>query len=281
MDEWDFGPAQEDLSGWGDWGETPDQQGVFNSGYDSGFNWFGDSDLHFDDWNAGSDLMKGQQLGEELYFDDWNQGSNLGINQTLSQLPDSGWDTSGVQDTLAKIFANPKTWQGLFGGIMDDRSRAKARTAADPRRNIQWLQQNTPQDPTKAMRDNAQAAFIQANQDPRSVAIVRDQLNAIQDAQNRKDAAAGRRSNMIGSAPAVLGAQGKVINDYLQNMAQFRIQPNAAGLSSLYGQGNSQLMDALKGGDIGGLMAAIAKILQENPSLAALPEIATNPIVRT
>ena len=92
--------------------------------------------------------------------------------------------------------------------------------------------------------------------------IVRQQIDQINAAQARKDAASGRRSNMAGSAPATMAAAGGVINDYLKGFSPYYSKPDAATLAQMY----SGSMPALTMGNQGNapFYSAAGSIMSEN-----------------
>ena len=246
MDEWDFGPAQEDLSGWGNngWGETPEQQVVFDSGSNNWDGFLNNGDQGVFDFYKGAASTGPDAYGswrEDLGFTNPTTGpmsvSNLGSmpDYDSSKELTSSWDTQGIQETLAKLFADPKLISRGLGAIFEMNSNKKRAQSLDPRKAIQWLQQNTAQDPARQMREDAVQSFNQVLNDPMANPGVRAQLDQFKQQRARMDAKAGRRSNPIESEVAILGKLGELSNQHLSTMSRMYSPPNASGMASLYG----------------------------------------------
>lgn len=168
---------------------------------------------------------RGTDMGFQQ-FDDWGAGANLAPPQDLD---------GSAKDYLNKLFGglgnNPdKVMKGL--AALYETSQNKKKASA-----YQNIANKPVFDPFGSQRPMYQQELARAMQDPYSSPMVRAQVDQIQQAQDRKDAAAGRRSNSVGSAPAVLAAQGKVAQDYMQGLYQpagANINPAQSQLAELY-----------------------------------------------
>ena len=90
-------------------------------------------------------------------------------------------------------------------------------------------------DPWGSQRGFYQQQAQSAVTDPFSSPIVKAQVEQLQNAQNIKDAAAGRRSNVLTSSPAVMAQMAQIAQGYQNQMAQqggSGIAPSAAGISA-------------------------------------------------
>ena len=83
-------------------------------------------------------------------------------------------------------------------------------------------------DPYEALRNQTAAQIKQAQTNPTSISSIQNQINAIQAAQAAKDAAAGRRSNTATSSPAMLAAQSKAVQDYINSLNNTLVTTNDA-----------------------------------------------------
>ena len=84
---------------------------------------------------------------------------------------------------------------------------------------MQKLAKNPALDPFGSQRPFYQQQAQQAVTNPYDSPIVKAQIEQLQNAQNIKDAAAGRRSNMLTSSPAVMAEMAKIAQNYQQQMA--------------------------------------------------------------
>jgi len=183
--------------------------------------------------SVGFDQFGGMQAPQEGF----GFGGGLGgdVSGFLSQLFGSGGALGG------------KGGQGLvagLGALMEGRQNKQQ--AKNMQQVVQQQQQRTSpfdvqstgasQMGASSMRDGMQQKLAAAMQDPYSAPIVKSQVEQIQKAQAIKDAAAGRRSNSATSDPAMMAAQAKVAQEYinsLQNPAGANINPNSQGLEAL------------------------------------------------
>ena len=121
-----------------------------------------------------------------------------------------------ISQTLAGLFNNPqalgmagKGVAALFEGYQN-KKKAEA---------MQKLAKNPALDPFGSQRQFYQQQAQQAVTNPYDSPIVKAQIEQLQNAQNIKDAAAGRRSNMLTSSPAVMAEMAKIAQNYQQQMA--------------------------------------------------------------
>lgn len=145
------------------------------------------------------------------------------------QLPQQG----GIEQALASIF-NLKNSGGLLGkGIaaLFEGSQNK-RMAKDLRK----IAQNPALDPFGSQRPFYQQELQRAVTNPYDSPMVRSQVENMQRMQDIKDAAAGRRSNQLSSAPGVLAQQAEIAQRYmnsLQTPAGANIAPKGETIASL------------------------------------------------
>ena len=178
-----------------------------------------------------------------------------------SSLPDFPTDTNnpmrgGTQDFLGKLFSNPQALLKGLAAIFEGSQNKKMS------KQLNSLGQNAAFDPFGSQRPHYQGLLKDAVANPFSSPIVAQQVAALQAAQSRKDAAAGRRSNVVGSAPQVMGASAKIAQDYinsLQRPAGAYIDPNSNALATLF-------QNAAKygtSGYISPMMSALGSIFQQ------------------
>ena len=115
-------------------------------------------------------------------------------------------------------------------------------------------------DPFGSQRAQYQTELSNAVQNPYSAPIVRQQVDAIQQAQAIKDAQAGRRSNSATSSPALLAAQAQVAQKYIDSL----YTPSGANIGP---QGLSSLLQTQQQGinsGVNGYMSPILSALAKN-----------------
>jgi hypothetical protein len=156
--------------------------------------------------------------------------------QTLAPAlaPSAQGQQGGITSILSQLFGGgSKLLAGLVEGNQNKKKQAAYNNILSSPTKIA---SNSPFDPFNSERPFYQQQARQTVTDPYSSPIVRNQINEIQRQQNIKDAAAGRRSNMIGSAPGVMAAQAKVAQDYLTQMLNAggsKIDPAAKEIAAL------------------------------------------------
>ena len=180
------------------------------------------------DWsnNGGYDYTYGNtsDYGNDYYNDinygangsGWVDLSNPSYNYNGAGLTQTSNPWGSISQTLSGLFNNPqalgmagKGVAALFEGYQN-----KKKAAA-----MQQLAKNPALDPFGSQRSFYQQQAQQAVTNPYDSPIVKAQIEQLQNAQNIKDAAAGRRSNMLTSSPAVMAEMAKIAQNYQQQMA--------------------------------------------------------------
>ena len=146
----------------------------------------------------------------------WVDLSNPSYNYNGAGLTQTSNPFGSISQTLAGLFNNPqalgmagKGVAALFEGYQN-----KKKAAA-----MQQLAKNPALDPFGSQRQFYQQQAQQAVTNPYDSPIVKAQIAQLQNAQNIKDAATGRRSNMLTSSPAVMAEMAKIAQNYQQQMA--------------------------------------------------------------
>lgn len=183
--------------------------------------------------NYGSPLIN-NNMDYQFGMGEQNNLPPLGDNQQKSSIP---WS-----DTLTKMLSG--FGNSLLGGMGNKGMASLAGALAEGRQNKQNAQQaqqiiqqqQAASDPFASQRPFYQQQLQQAVTNPYSVPIVRDQIAQLQEAQARKDAAAGRRSNTAASNPALLAEAAKIAQSYMGTMMQpagANFKPDTSGLREL------------------------------------------------
>ena len=181
----------------------------------------------FGDWSQGNyDYTYGNtsDYGND-YYNNINYGANGSGGVDLSN-PSYNYNGAGltqtsnpfgsISQTLSGLFNNPQAL-GLAGkgvAALFEGYQNKKKAAA-----MQQLAKNQALDPFGSQRQFYQQQAQQAVTNPYDSPIVKAQIEQLQNAQNIKDAAAGRRSNMLTSSPAVMAEMAKIAQNYQQQMA--------------------------------------------------------------
>ena len=197
-----------------------------NTTPDSG-DYFDNAGGTFGDWSDGNyDYTYGNtsDYGND-YYNNINYGANGSGGVDLSN-PSYNYNGAGltqtsnpwgsISQTLSGLFNNPqalglagKGVAALFEGYQN-KKKAEA---------MKQLAKNPALDPFGSQRQFYQQQAQQAVINPYDSPIVKAQIEQLQNAQNIKDAAAGRRSNMLTSSPAVMAEMAKIAQNYQQQMA--------------------------------------------------------------
>ena len=197
-----------------------------NTTPDSG-DYFDNAGGTFGDWSDGNyDYTYGNtsDYGND-YYNNINYGANGSGGVDLSN-PSYNYNGAGltqtsnpwgsISQTLSGLFNNPqalgmagKGVAALFEGYQN-KKKAEA---------MQKLAKNPALDPFGSQRQFYQQQAQQAVTNPYDSPIVKAQIEQLQNAQNIKDAQAGRRSNMLTSSPAVMAEMAKIAQNYQQQMA--------------------------------------------------------------
>jgi hypothetical protein len=280
---WDYGPGNID-----DFGPSADQYTVpteadYNSYYDlaSGPNPNSnvyDFQMPESTFNVPSDQGWGDQSfapGSAMSNIIGASSPNMSVPQTSNFLPeahgmDGSWNFGGLQNTLSSLFNSKGFESGMRGlAALLEGSQNKKKSS-----QLQQIVNNnrTMIDPFGSQRPFYQQQLQSAVTDPYSAPIVKNQVDQIALAQARKDAAAGRRSNSATSDPAMLAAQAKVAQDYINSLytpAGAGINPNSSAALSLLEKGTNADVN----GYISPLMSALGYGTQQNSNTAALDAI--------
>lgn len=243
--------------------------------------WDGDEIDYDSDWYQGNenDALIPQETPQDNtdYFGGINTGGgNTEYNPGTSDynVPEEnnyfgGIDTSGVQtgtgptwnapnagsiqNTLAGIFSGAQNNPALMGkglaAIMEGVQNKKKQSAM--RANASQL------DPWGSQRGFYQQQAQSTVTDPFSSPIVKAQVEQLQNAQNIKDAAAGRRSNSLTSSPAVMAEMAKIAQQYQAQMAQ-------QGGANINPSGLSTTLNAGSQADINGYISPLLTALGWN-----------------
>ena len=207
-----------------------------NSGYKDQTSWNNDGD-----WSIGNEYDgydPGMYDYSNLNTDYYDQGNLIDFwdsSTALNTGTGSNWNASGGNDgsitnTLSDIFQgglnNPLVGKGLAAlmeGYQNKQKQAAMKKIA------------AGADPWGSQRPFYQQQAKQAVTDPYSSPIVKAQIEQLQREQDIKDAAAGRRSNMLTSSPAVMAEMAQIALAYQLQMAQqggYNIAPSAAGINA-------------------------------------------------
>lgn len=186
MSTWDSSQAQ----------QMNPQQGQFN----------------FEDQLSNSPLQGWQQNGTDWSSVDQQLGSNFSnpMIDAYNRMP----SMNQAQNVLANIFNNNKGVVTGLGALAEGYQNKKK--AATLQQLVSRMQ--PAMDPFGAQRPQYQAELSRAVQNPYSSPIVQQQVNALQQAQQIRDAAAGRRSNSATSSPALMAAQAQVAQNYINSL---------------------------------------------------------------
>ena len=194
---------------------TPDSGDYFDNAGGTFGNW---SDGNYD-YTYGNTSDYGND-----YYNNINYGANGSGGVDLSNpsynyngaAPQTSNPFGSISQTLSGLFNNPqalglasKGVAALFEGYQN-KKKAEA---------MQKLAKNPALDPFGSQRPFYQQQAQQAVTNPYDSPIVKAQIEQLQNAQNIKDAQAGRRSNMLTSSPAVMAEMAKIAQNYQQQMA--------------------------------------------------------------
>jgi len=180
----------------------------------------------------------GQDMGYGTQFPDYNERTYQQMTSNPMPLPADVQVNSSFSDALTKAL-------GGLGGLFAGKGGSSILGAlAEGRQNKKYVQgvkdivgQNQQTiDPFGSQRPYYQQQLQQSVANPYSSKIVSDQVAALKSAQDRKNAAAGRRSNSAGTDPELLRAMADIAMKYQQSLhspAGANINPNMAGLSAL------------------------------------------------
>lgn len=218
----------------------------------------GDSFSSPNTFGAGGQVMQGTGSLNNLFS--ISPGSFAAAQMGTAPTPptaDEGW-MGGVSNYLSKMFKDPRSLATLAGALFEgsqnkqqSRNTQKIVQQQQKQQELQRQQAIQRQDHQQqvvspfdrasaandgdSMRNAMQQKLMAAMQDPFGQPIVKAQTDALMQAQARKDAAAGRRSNMATSMPQLLASQAGIAQNYidkLQGPAGANIQPGYPGLNN-------------------------------------------------
>ena len=247
-----------------------------NTTPDSG-DYFDNAGGTFGDWSDGNyDYTYGNtsDYGNDYYNNinygnggniDYSGSGNFYGNSPQFQAIDTANPFGSISQTLAGLFNNPqalgmagKGVAALFEGYQN-KKKAEA---------MQKLAKNPALDPFGSQRQFYQQQAQQAVTNPYYSPIVKAQIEQLQNAQNIKDAQAGRRSNMLTSSPAVMAEMAKIAQNYQQQMA---VQ---GGANISPSGGLAQILQSGATADVNGylspLMAMLGNTTQAQKNAAAM-----------
>ena len=144
---------------------------------------------------------------------------------------------SGISNVLSQIFNKvgaPLAMKGVAALYEGSQNKKKANALGNVAQQIQQTS-----DPFGSQRPIYQQQLQQTVTNPYSSPMVKAQVDNIARAQAIKDAAAGRRSNSLASAPGVLAAQADIAQKYMNSLAPLagaNMSPNTQAISQLLSQ---------------------------------------------
>ncbi len=222
-----------------DYGDDYDFSDWFSDDYGSNYtpmegNTTPDSGDYFDnaggtygDWSDGNyDYTYGNtsDYGND-YYNNINYGANGSGGVDLSN-PSYNYNGAGLTQTSNPFGSISQTLSGLFNNTQALGLAGKGVAALfegyqnkKKAEAMQQLAKNPALDPFGSQRQFYQQQAQQAVTNPYDSPIVKAQIEQLQNAQNIKDAQAGRRSNMLTSSPAVMAEMAKIAQNYQQQMA--------------------------------------------------------------
>lgn len=223
----------------------------------------------FGDWSEGNyDYTYGNTYD---YGNDYWNNLNNDINYSGSgnfygtspqfQAIDTANPLGSISTTLSSIFNNPNAMKmGAMGlSALLEGYQNKKKAAA--------MQQAVKQiDPWASQRPFYQQQAQAAVTNPYDSPIVKAQIEQLQNAQNIKDAQAGRRSNSLTSSPAVMAEMARIAQAYQAQMAN-------QGGATIQPSGLAQTLGAASTYDTNGYLSPLAALLgnyaQSNVNKAA------------
>ena len=244
---------------------TPDSGDYFDNAGGTYGNWsqgnydytYGNTSDYGNDYYNNINYGNGGSSGFDLSNPSYNY-NGAGLTQTSNPF-------GSISQTLSGLFNNPqalglagKGVAALFEGYQN-KKKAEA---------MQKLAKNPALDPFGSQRQFYQQQAQQAVTNPYDSPIVKAQIEQLQNAQNIKDAAAGRRSNMLTSSPAVMAEMAKIAQNYQQQMA---VQ---GGANISPSGGLAQILQSGATADVNGylspLMAMLGNTTQAQKNAAAM-----------
>lgn len=204
------------------------------------------------DWITGPQSAPGTQdygfLNQYMNQPSFSGPMSVPAQSLTQQLPQQG----GIEQVLAGLFSG-KNMGGLVGkGIAALFEGNQNKRMAKNMRNIA---SNPAMDPFGSQRPFYQQELQRSVTNPYDSPIVRSQVDNLQRMQDIKDAAAGRRSNNLSSAPGTLAAQAAIAQKYMESLQT----PAGAKLNPA----SQTIAELLKGGakyDTNGYTSPLANV---------------------
>ena len=213
-----------------------------SNAYNTDFGNFGNN--YYDDFDSLGGLWDGSSFSQDALSNITGGGypTNNDLSGYLRDIQDEnlrGWGagTTGsegsITSALQKLFTNPnllgKGISALYEGSQNKKNAKTLNNAAN----------STTIDPFGSQRAQYQQELQNTVQNPYSSAIVKSQVDNLQRQQAIKDAAAGRRSNTLSTAPSMLAAQAQIAQNYINQLgtlAGANIAPNSSAYAKLINQ---------------------------------------------
>lgn len=213
-----------------------------SNAYNTDFGNFGNN--YYDDFDSLGGLWNGSSFSQDALSNITGGGypTNNDLSGYLRDIQDEnlrGWGagTTGsegsITSALQKLFTNPnllgKGISALYEGYQNKKNAKTLTNAAN----------STTIDPFGSQRAQYQQELQNTVQNPYSSAIVKSQVDNLQRQQAIKDAAAGRRSNTLSTAPSMLASQAQIAQNYINQLgtlAGANIAPNSSAYANLINQ---------------------------------------------
>ena len=218
---------------------------------------FGQATMPTFDMNGGNASSLGNMFSQQFGFDQNLGGAATDVPSNYESGTE-GWGLGGIGDYLGKMLKNPQMMTGILGALFEGRQNknqaSQNKSIVEQQQALQQLQRQqaiqrqdqqqqvvSPYDRASAaaggdsMRNAIQQQLMNSIQNPYEVPIVKQQVDAMTQAQRRKDAVAGRRSNNATSDPQLLAEQAKIAQNYMNSMqgpAGATINPSYPGLNN-------------------------------------------------
>jgi len=218
------------------WSQTPSGMG---EDYFNGLSGWGNYDSNFYDSLSG--LLDNSSFSQDALSNITGGGypTTTDLSGYLKDIQDEnmqGWgnantgSTGSISQTLQKLFTNPALLSKGLGALVEGYQNKKNANTLTNAAN------STKIDPFGSQRAQYQQELQNTVQNPYSSAIVKSQVDNLQRQQAIKDAAAGRRSNSLSSAPSVLAAQAQIAQNYMNQLgtlAGANIAPSSSSYANL------------------------------------------------
>ena len=232
-----------------DFGDTSDYTNnldVTTDDWSGAWSGYGNNDYSSGDWDYGYTPNYNQGSGGNI---DYSGSGNFYGTSPQFQAIDTANPFGSISTTLANIFNNPNAMKMGAAGLsaLLEGYQNKKKAAA--------MQQSVQQiDPWASQRPFYQQQAQAAVTNPYDSPIVKAQIEQLQNAQNIKDAQAGRRSNSLTSSPAVMAEMAKIAQAYQAQMAN-------QGGATIQPSGLAQTLDRASSYDTQGYLSPLSSIL--------------------